>query len=60
MRPGETGQRDRNATTTQDVLWKLATTVFVIYLAISIPASFAVRWLERRFHPGQAPRVRPT
>lgn len=33
---------------------RVYTTVFVIYLAISIPASLAVRWLEHRFDPGRA------
>ncbi len=37
---------------------RIYTAVFVIYLLISIPASVAVRWLERRFDPGRASRVR--
>ncbi len=37
---------------------RIYTAVFVIYLLISIPASAAVRWLERRFDPGRASRVR--
>ena len=37
---------------------RIYTAVFVIYLLISIPASAAVRWLERCFDPGRASRVR--
>lgn len=32
------------------------TVVFAIYLAISIPASLGVRWLERRLDPTRVPR----
>lgn len=37
---------------------RIYTAVFIIYLLISIPASAAVRWLERRFDPGRASRIR--
>jgi ABC-type amino acid transport system permease subunit len=30
----------------------------VIYLAISLPATLGVRWLERRFDPGRRPETR--
>lgn len=38
---------------------RIYTVVFVIYLVISIPASLAVRWLERRYGPGRTLRARP-
>ncbi len=37
---------------------RIYTVVFGIYLAISIPASLAVRCLERRFDPGRKPQNR--
>ncbi len=37
---------------------RIYTVVFGIYLAISIPASLAVRYLERRFDPGRKPQNR--
>ncbi len=38
---------------------RIYTVVFGIYLAISIPASLAVRYLERRFDPGRKLQNRP-
>ncbi len=38
---------------------RIYTVVFVIYLVISIPASLAVRSLERRYGPGRTSRARP-
>jgi polar amino acid transport system permease protein len=38
---------------------RIYTVVFVIYLAISVPASLAVRLLERRFDPGRKLQNRP-